>query len=113
MAANLAEIERIANASPFTPDWDSLSANGTPDWFRDAKFGIFVHWGPYTVPEFHNEWYARNMYRQGSPEFDHHIAAFGARRGTTATRPSSSCSARPPSTRTPGAPSSSAPARAT
>jgi len=48
-----------------------------PDWYRDGKFGIFIHWGLYSVPAFGNEWYPRNMYKQGTPEFAHHVATFG------------------------------------
>jgi alpha-L-fucosidase len=48
-----------------------------PDWYRDGKFGIFIHWGVYSVPAFGNEWYPRNMYVQGSPEFAHHVATYG------------------------------------
>jgi alpha-L-fucosidase len=61
----------------FAPDWDSLGAYRTPDWFRDAKFGIFIHWGVFSVPAFGNEWYPRNMYQQGTAEFKHHLAAYG------------------------------------
>ena len=49
-----------------------------PPWYRDAKLGIFIHWGLYAVPAFGNEWYPRNMYRRGTSEFEHHAAAFGA-----------------------------------
>ena len=62
---------------PFLPTWDSLSAYQVPDWFRDAKFGIFIHWGPYSVPAFGNEWYGRNMYRPGKPEYEHHRVTYG------------------------------------
>jgi alpha-L-fucosidase len=48
-----------------------------PDWFRDAKFGVFLHWGAYTVPAFGNEWYPREMYREGSPAFEHHRQTYG------------------------------------
>ncbi len=48
---------------PFKPDWDSLKQYQEPDWFRDAKFGIWAHWGPQCAPE-HGDWYARNMYQQ-------------------------------------------------
>lgn len=64
-------------AAPYTADWDSLSRYTVPDWFRDAKFGVFVHWGPYCVPAFGNEWYSRNMYLPGEPEFEHHRATYG------------------------------------
>ena len=48
-----------------------------PAWYEDAKFGIFIHWGVFSVPAFNNEWYSRNMYIQGSPEFEHHIQTYG------------------------------------
>src|SRR3954465_10993443 len=57
--------------------WESLKQYQTPDWFRDAKFGIFIHWGVYSVPAFGSEWYPRNMYLQGSEEYKHHIATYG------------------------------------
>jgi alpha-L-fucosidase len=51
---------------PFQPDWDSIRAGyRTPEWFRDAKFGIFLHWGLYAVPAHQSEWYVRHMY--GNP----------------------------------------------
>ena len=48
-----------------------------PDWYLDAKFGIFIHWGVYAVPAFGNEWYPRNMYLQDQPAFQHHIETYG------------------------------------
>lgn len=48
-----------------------------PDWFRNAKFGIFIHWGPYAVPAFYNEWYASRMYDVGSESYNHHIKTYG------------------------------------
>ena len=48
-----------------------------PDWFRDAKFGVFIHWGVYSVPAFGSEWYPRNMYIKGSEEYEHHIEKYG------------------------------------
>lgn len=62
---------------PFTPSWDSLENWQVPDWYLDAKFGIFIHWGVYSVPAFANEWYPRHMYIQGTREFDHHRATHG------------------------------------
>lgn len=61
----------------FQATWESLKKYQTPDWFRDAKFGIFIHWGVYSVPAFSNEWYPRQMYQQGSDEFKHHVATYG------------------------------------
>ncbi len=46
---------------PFLPFWESLKSYQCPDWFRDAKFGIWAHWSPQCVPE-QGDWYARNMY---------------------------------------------------
>lgn len=57
--------------------WKSLKQYTAPDWFRDAKFGIFIHWGVYAVPAFGSEWYPRNMYLQGSPEHEFHAETFG------------------------------------
>ena len=62
----------------YTPDWESLSTYRTPDWFRDAKFGIFIHWGVYSVPAYVNEWYPRNMYRNGSKQNVYHLETYGS-----------------------------------
>src|SRR5580658_9203978 len=75
--AILADVERGANQGPFRPDWNSLSQYRVPDWYRDAKFGIFIHWGVYAVPAFGSEWYPRQMYQQGSAEFKHHVETYG------------------------------------
>jgi alpha-L-fucosidase len=58
--------------------WESLKKYQTPEWFSDAKFGIFIHWGVYSVPAFGNEWYPRNMYRKDSKEYKHHVEKYGA-----------------------------------
>jgi alpha-L-fucosidase len=74
------ELERIAEviaAGPFIDTWESLAAYEPPRWFVDGKFGIFIHWGVYSVPAFGNEWYARYMYVDGRPEFEHHRATYG------------------------------------
>jgi alpha-L-fucosidase len=63
--------------SKYIPTWQSLRQYTTPDWFRDAKFGIFIHWGVYSVPAFSNEWYPRNMYIQGTLEYEFHAGTFG------------------------------------
>ncbi len=62
---------------PFEPTWESLEQFKPPDWYVDGKFGIFIHWGVYSVPAFGNEWYPRNMYQQGSREFEHHLKTYG------------------------------------
>jgi hypothetical protein len=61
---------------PFLPFWESLKAYHCPDWFRDAKFGIWAHWSPQCVPE-QGDWYARNMYIQGSRQYEYHVKTYG------------------------------------
>ncbi|MEM6333007.1 MAG: alpha-L-fucosidase [Planctomycetota bacterium] len=60
----------------FTADWESLETFSCPDWFRDAKFGIWAHWGPQCVPMI-GDWYARNMYIDGEEAYAHHIEHYG------------------------------------
>jgi alpha-L-fucosidase len=63
---------------PYTADWESLGKyNEAPEWFKDAKFGIYVHWGVLSVPEFGNDWYPRNMHLEGSREYQHHVETYG------------------------------------
>ena len=60
----------------FTSDWKSLEQYQAPEWFRDAKFGIWAHWGPQSVP-MAGDWYARNMYIQGSGQYEDHLKRYG------------------------------------
>ena len=83
-AALLKEVDTVDHQGPFRPDWESLQKYEIPDWYQDAKFGIFIHWGTYSVPAFGSEWYPRLMYESGSQEFKHHI--------TTYRRPGPTCS---------------------
>jgi alpha-L-fucosidase len=76
-ATLLKEVDDVNHQGRFRPDWESLRKYEVPEWYKDAKFGIFIHWGAYAVPAFGNEWYPRNMYRQGSEEYKHHIATYG------------------------------------
>jgi len=55
---------------------ESLKAYRVPDWFRDAKFGIWAHWGPQSAPEY-GDWYARNMYMEGSRQYKYHLEHYG------------------------------------
>ncbi|WP_430387911.1 alpha-L-fucosidase [Dyella sp. 20L07] len=76
----LAQTDKVAWQGPMQPDWQSLTAYRTPDWYRDAKFGIFIHWGVYSVPAFKGEWYPRHMYeREGenSDRYRHQLATYG------------------------------------
>jgi alpha-L-fucosidase len=65
-----------ADSGPFQPTRESLKHYECPEWFRDAKFGIWCHWGPDSVPGIYNN-YARDMWRQGSSEYAWHLAHFG------------------------------------
>ena len=76
-AALLKEVDAIAYQGPFRPDWESLQKYEPPEWYQDAKFGIFIHWGVYSVPAFSSEWYPRNMYEPGFDAYKHHIATYG------------------------------------
>jgi alpha-L-fucosidase len=74
----------IQSTDKIAADWPSLAAHyRVPDWFRDAKFGIWAHWGPQCQPEF-GDWYARLMYQQAKPEwmtgeipYEHHLKHYG------------------------------------
>jgi alpha-L-fucosidase len=68
--------EVIANGK-YKDTWDSLMQFEVPNWFKKAKFGIFIHWGLYSVPANSNEWYSRNMYIKGMPAFEHHVKTYG------------------------------------
>jgi alpha-L-fucosidase len=61
---------------PYEPTWESLRQYTCPDWFRDAKFGIWSHWGPQSVPMY-GDWYARNLYREGTDQYRHHWRVYG------------------------------------
>lgn len=73
----LAQINEVISKGPYHDDWSSLTDFEMPLWYTKAKFGIFVHWGLYSVPAYANEWYSRNMYIQGTPEYEHHIKTYG------------------------------------
>jgi len=63
---------------PFQPTWDSIKANyQVPQWFIGAKFGLFMHWGLYSVPAHRNEWYEKHMYTDG-PDGQWHVEHYGS-----------------------------------
>ncbi|MGY2735543.1 alpha-L-fucosidase [Sphingomonas sp. UYP23] len=73
----LAQSPMGAARGPVQPNWPSLVSNYRyPDWFRDAKLGIWSHWGPQSVPE-QGDWYGRFMYMQGHPMYAHHLKTYG------------------------------------
>ncbi|MEI6948101.1 alpha-L-fucosidase [Paraflavisolibacter sp. H34] len=61
---------------PFRPTWESLSAYQTPEWFRNAKFGLWAHWGPQCQAEA-GDWYARGMYQEGSGKYKYQLEKYG------------------------------------
>jgi len=65
--------------SKFEPTWNSLSQYSMPDWLRDAKFGIYTHWGVYSVPAYgeNGSWYGNRMYDRKSPVHRHHVETYG------------------------------------
>lgn len=69
-------ILKAPYADPFKPTWDSLTQYQVPDWFRDAKFGMWAHWGPQCQPEY-GDWYARGMYQEGSSQYKYHVQKYG------------------------------------
>jgi alpha-L-fucosidase len=74
----MSKIDEVVAAGPFKDSWDSLEGYKTPEWYQRAKFGIFIHWGVYSVPAFSNEWYPHRMYQKGSVEYEHHLATWGS-----------------------------------
>src|SRR6266536_4424322 len=64
-AALLKDVDAMDHRGPFRPDWESLQKYEAPEWYRDAKFGSFIHWGTYSVQAVSNEWYPRLMYIDG------------------------------------------------
>ncbi|WP_216855267.1 alpha-L-fucosidase [Paenibacillus alba] len=65
-------------STTYQPTWTSVDQHTpAPEWFKDAKFGIYYHWGVFSVPAYSTEWYPRNMYRTERSENDHHISVFG------------------------------------
>ncbi len=89
--SSISQSEELAPPEKYEPNWESLSAYEIPKWFQDAKFGIFIHWGPYSVPAFKSEWYPRLMYmdekvwnanfeiqsEEPSSVYEHHVKTYG------------------------------------
>jgi alpha-L-fucosidase len=69
-------IPGLAGNGPYQPTWESLLQYECPEWYRDAKFGIWNHWSPQCVAE-DGDWYARNMYIQGDDQNRFHVAHYG------------------------------------
>ncbi len=73
------DIDKGIARGPYKADWESLKKHdANPEWFRDAKFGIYFHWGVYSVPAYYNEWYARAMHRKTRRVcYPHHVKTYG------------------------------------
>lgn len=76
----LKQIDDVIANGKYKDNWQSLYGCKTPDWYYRGKFGIFIHWGIYSVPAFGNEWYSRNMYNKNHREFEHHIKTYGSQK---------------------------------
>jgi len=66
-----------ASPGPYKPTWESLGSHPTPEWLLDAKFGIYAHWGVYSVPAFETEWYGRRMHEKDSSVYRRHVEKYG------------------------------------
>jgi alpha-L-fucosidase len=75
-AAAIGEITKGMAAMEFQPTWESLKQYSVPEWFRDAKFGIWAHWGPQCQPQ-SGDWYAREMYMEGTDKYKIHLQKYG------------------------------------
>jgi len=65
-------------AETYSADWESLSKHeASPEWFQNAKLGIYFHWGVYSVPAYGSEWYPRHMHQVGNYVYDHHVETYG------------------------------------
>ena len=73
----LETIRRTVREGPYRADWNSLWEAPPPPWFSQAKFGIFIHWGLYSLAAHRNEWYSRNMYIKEKEEWEHHRKTYG------------------------------------
>jgi alpha-L-fucosidase len=70
-------IQRVIASGPFAETWESLKDYRVPGWYEDGKFGIFIHWGLYSVPAFDNEWYPHNMYLKDPVVYKYHLETYG------------------------------------
>lgn len=76
----LKEIDQVIRDGPYKAEWGSLAHHRIPKWFTQGKFGIFIHWGVYSVPAFDNEWYPRAMYTPCTRAYEYHIQHYGSQK---------------------------------
>ena len=75
---NIDSVASPKGTEVFQDNWQNIAENYKfPEWFVDAKFGIFIHWGVYAVPAFDSEWYSRHMYQKDHIAYKHHIETWG------------------------------------
>ena len=72
----VADDSETMQVGQYEPTWQSLMTHETPEWFRNAKFGIWAHWGPQCV-EGSGDWMARQMYMEGTPKYKYHVEHYG------------------------------------
>ncbi len=77
MDEKLKAIREVIDRGPYKDDWTSLSSYTVPEWYEKLRFGIFIHYGVFSVPAFDNEWYPRMMYVKDSRAYRHHIETYG------------------------------------
>lgn len=77
-SCNSPKREQAPSTSPkYEATWESVKTHQTPNWFLDAKFGIYFHWGPYSVPAYKTEWYSHYMYVKDHPIHKYHVEKYG------------------------------------
>ena len=77
MTEKLNSIRQVIDRGPFHDEWESLSEYEVPEWYSKLRFGIFIHYGLFSVPAFDSEWYPRMMYQKGSRAYQHHLETYG------------------------------------
>jgi len=73
----LRQVDDVIQAGTYKDTWESLCGYPVPKWYMDAKFGLFIHWGVYSVPAYDNEWYPRHMYNKDYHVNKHHVEKYG------------------------------------
>ena len=73
----LRQVDEVIQTGPYRDTWESLCEYPVPKWYRDAKFGVFIHWGVYSVPAYDNEWYPHHMYLKDHHVNKHHRETYG------------------------------------
>jgi alpha-L-fucosidase len=72
------ESPEATEAESYSADWESLARHdASPEWFQDAKLGIYFHWGVYSVPAYSTEWYPRWMHFENHDIYRHHVETYG------------------------------------